>query len=106
MKLSVIFATFVVAQKLDKITSEDVDNVFMVRNTLKQLTEKFEGDDYDFPCLMQFFQGCKYCVEEIGNKSQFCVEENPNYNVVICTIQMNKCFLDMLDGVMECQHQS
>ena len=104
MKLFAIFAAFAAANQLDIITPEDVDNAFSITNRLRQLTEKFD-DDYDFPCLIQFFQGCKYCVEEVGDKSQFCVEENPNYNPIVCTIQMNKCFLDMLDGVMECQHQ-
>ena len=105
MKIFGIFATLAAAKKLDIITPEDVDNAKAVTRTVKQLVEKFEGEDYEFPCLRQFYEGCFRCVDKIQLGSQFCQEEHPNYNPVACAIQLNLCLIEELDGILQCEQQ-
>ena len=51
--------------------------------------------------LVKFFQALKAC-GEIANNHPFCVEEDPNFNAIVCAVMLNKCILDETEGMWEC----
>ena len=52
-------------------------------------------------CVKEFLERCFYCAENIQVGSPFCQEDNPNFNGVMCAIQLNICLINQLDGIGE-----
>ena len=52
-------------------------------------------------CIKEFLDSCLYCVENIQLGSPFCDESNPNFNGIVCAIQLNVCLVQQLEGIFQ-----
>ena len=95
MKIIQLFAGFAAANSLDTLVKGSAD--------LSQMMEQVsQMDDVPRPCIREFLKGCAYCVENVQIGSPFCNESDPNFNGVMCAIQLNICLVQQLDGILEC----
>merc|ERR1712241_798046 len=110
MKLSALFSGYAAASSCFDRTSEFDQARCLAKEISGLSSQTVESFEIDWPpagappieCLEYFFQGCFYCAENIQGGHPFCLEDNPNYNPIMCTIIINKCLMEQLEGVMPC----
>ena len=98
MKLAGLFLSFAFANTSELFISTKQVGEYM--DTIAKMAD--EGERPERPCIREFLEGCFYCAENIQQGSPFCDESNPNFNGVMCAIQLNKCLIEQLDGILQC----
>merc|ERR1712227_766920 len=101
MKLLATFASLAVASKcLDEPT--EIDQVKCFTKELSTSLDIFKAPiGPPDGCVKEFLERCIYCVENVQLESPFCLEDNPNFNGIMCAIQLNICLVNQLDGIAE-----
>merc|ERR1711962_1121513 len=56
----------------------------------------------DFQDCFVYFINAMYECTKIQAEHPFCVEDNPNYNPIMCAVKINQCCIEELSGIGSC----
>ena len=95
MKIFQLFAGLATASSsLDTLVKGTADLREMIEQVVMKPPPSAE-------CIKEFLDGCLYCAENIQVGSPFCDESNPNFNGIVCAIQLNICLVQQLEGLWQ-----